>query len=171
MNRPFKTRILGVFFAALCCSQFGCERTLDQRLNDVPKSLPAVAGEPLPQEEIRAFETAALAGDAVAANALARHHSLIDNEKEGEYWSRIAAENGHIATIQRYSGELWSSGGFYNCKRALYWMNKVSIQMSHESGAVADEVRSQLQYMTTHLGECENRPCIAVTSGGMCERQ
>ena len=86
----------------------------------------------IPSERLQATEDEALAGSAVAAEALMFHHMelvsrTIGTNDEVRFWERIAAENGSCVAQESYARTL--SGGVMEpdarkIKRAAFWRRK-----------------------------------------------
>jgi len=80
----------------------------------------------LTSQQITIDSQKALSGDSGAAVELGAYYSAVGGDQaRGEYWYRIAAENGDPGA-QRGYGELLLKGGKENETRAIFWLEKAA---------------------------------------------
>lgn len=86
-------------------------------------------------------------GDLDAMNALAWEYIRENDGKKAEYWLLLAAEEGHVLSMEQLGLEIYSgdingkpkAGIKLNIQRAAYWLEKVS----HIDGSDEESVRTK----------------------------
>lgn len=165
------TRLVTIIATSLALYSFGVTSQYSSAAELVRTVKVAVAARKLPEREISKFQSEALNGNGQSAYALSNHYSLQEDTEESNYWYRLAIENGDQEALQKYSGELWMSGGFRNCTRAAYLMGKVASNLRGSESDASKEILKQNALMKSTLATCIAQRCVTYAVGSRCDRQ
>lgn len=149
---------LATFFAVAACSQN--EQPRDQPAEDAARSTPSdiapVAGASvakLSETELTESSAAALDGNGDAALLVHMHYQMaLLDDKNGEFWARIAAENGSMVGMAEYARYLLDVPDDMNCRRAQFWANRATaLARSGSDRSIAKAISVNVST------RCENR--------------
>lgn len=91
-------------------------------------------------DEVINLQSKALYGDGNAAYSLSEYYTIRKQWPEANYWDQVGAENGSPISAERVARGLWSTGGFHNCQRAIFWLGraKAALEVASDETKMRD---------------------------------
>lgn len=127
------------------CSQGGdaSPKSGAEAAEDV-QAITASAATILTEAQLDSYSKKALLGDGEAAFSIYLHYNFGLDLRNGDFWLRIAAENGDFSGMLVYAYVLLDIPRREECLRALYWVKRAEAAANSETERTAVQEKMEI---------------------------